>query len=72
MSASEDVEKELTGAATMGNSMKNAQTESIHHPVFLLLGIYPKETGPIIWKDTKIWKQPRYPSTDNWINMWYV
>ena len=48
-----------------------------------LLGIYLEKT--LIWKDTytpmlitalftivKTWKQPKCPSTDEWIKMWYI
>ena len=48
-----------------------------------LLGIYPDKT--IIQKDictpmfiatlftiAKTWKQPKCPSTDEWIKMWYI
>ena len=55
-----------------------------YNPAILLLGIYPEETE--IEKDTciplftaalftiaRIWKQPRYPSTDEWIKkQWYI
>ena len=55
-----------------------------YDPVFPLLGIYPEETK--IEKDTCIplfiaalftiartWKQPRCPSTDEWIKkLWYI
>ena len=55
-----------------------------HDPAILLLGIYPEETK--IEKDTCIplfiaalftiaitWKQPRCPSTDEWIKkLWYI
>ena len=54
-----------------------------YDPVIPLLGIYPDKT--IIRKDTctpmfiaalftiaKTWKQPKCPSTDEWIKMWYV
>ena len=51
-----------------------------------LLGIYPKKPKTLIQKDTctpmfitalftiaKIWKQPKCPSTDEWIKkMWYI
>ena len=51
-----------------------------------LLGIYPEKTKTLIGKDTctpvfiaalfiiaKIWKQPKWPSTDEWIEkMWYI
>ena len=55
-----------------------------YDPAIPFLGIYPNKT--IIQKDTctsmfvaalltiaKTWKQPKCPSTDEWIkNMWYV
>ena len=55
-----------------------------YDPAIPLLGIYPEETK--IEKDTCIplltaalftiartWKQPRYPSTDEWIKkLWYI
>ena len=51
-----------------------------------LLGIYPKDTGVLIRRDTctptfmaalpttaKGWKEPKCPSMDEWIKkMWYV
>ena len=56
----------------------------LYHPAIPLLGIYPEETK--IEKDTCIplfiatlftiastWKQPRCPSTDEWIKkLWYI
>ena len=50
------------------------------------LGIYPKKTKILIGRDTgapmfiaalftiaKVWKQPKSPPTDEWINkMWYA
>ena len=55
-----------------------------YYPAIPLLSIYRKKT--LIWKDTctpmfiatlftitKTWKQPKCPSTDEWIKkMWYV
>ena len=54
-----------------------------YDPAIPLLGIYPDET--IIGKDTctpvftaalftkaRTWKQPRCPSTDEWIKMWHI
>ena len=54
------------------------------HPAIALLGIYPKDTDAVKWKDTctpmfmaamskiaKLWKEPRCPSKDEWIKkMW--
>ena len=59
-------------------------TITIYDPAISLLGIYPEETK--IEKDTCIpvftaalftrartWKQPRCPSTDEWIKkLWYI
>ena len=54
-----------------------------YDPAIPLLGIYPEKT--IIQKDRCIpmftaalfttarsWKQPKCPSTDEWIKMWYI
>ena len=56
------------------------KTELPYDPVTPLLGVYPKKT--LIWKDTcilkfiaalftiaKTWKQPKCPSTEEWIKM---
>ena len=54
-------------------------------PVILLLGIYPRDT-PIYNKDTcttmfiaalfiitRSWKEPKFPSLDEWIQkLWYI
>ena len=64
----------------MEDSMETLQKLGIkppYDPAIPLLGIYPEESK--IEKDTRIllfiaalftartWKQPRYPSTDEWI-----
>jgi hypothetical protein len=55
-------------------------------PAIPLLGIYPKECDTCYSRGTytpmfiealftiaKLWKQPRYPTTDEWIKkMWYL
>ena len=73
--------------ATMENCMeilKKLGIKSPYDPAIPLLGIYPKETK--IERDTYIplfiaalftiartWKQPRCPSTDEWIKkLWYI
>ena len=56
-----------------------------YDPAIALLGIYPKDTNVVIRKDTctpmfiaamstiaKLWKEPRCPSTDEWIKMCYI
>ena len=58
-------------------------TELPYDPAITLLGIYPEKT--VIQKDTctpkfiaalftiaKTWKQPKYPSTKEEIEMWYI
>ena len=63
--------------------LKNLKIELPYDPAIPLLGIYPRKT--IIQKDmhpnvlaalftiAKTWKQPKCPSTDEWIKkMWYI
>ena len=58
--------------------LKKLRIKPPYDPVILLLGIYPEETKiekdtciPLItaalFTITRIWKQPRCPSTDEWI-----
>ena len=62
------------------------KTELLYNPAIALLGIYPKDTGVLIHRGTftsmftaalstkaKLWKEPKCPSTDDWIKkMWCV
>ena len=54
--------------------------EPPYNPAIALLGIYPKDTGMLIRRGTgtpmfiavlstiaKLWKEPKCPSTDEWI-----
>ena len=64
--------------------LKKLKIELLYDPAIPLLGIYPEKT--IIRKDTctpmfiaalfkiaKTWKQPKCPSTEEWIKkMWYI
>ena len=63
--------------------LKILKIELPNDPAIPLLGIYPEKT--IIQKDTctqaftavlftiaRTWKQPKFPSTDEWIKMWYI
>ena len=77
------------GAPTLENSMKflkNLKIELPYDPAITLLGIYPKDTNVVMGRGTctrmfiaamstiaKLWKEPRCPSTDEWIKkMWYI
>jgi hypothetical protein len=67
----------------MESSMESPQKtrdRTAYDPVIPLLGIYPKERKTGCSRDTctpmiiaalfttaKLWKQPRYPTTDEWI-----
>ena len=68
---------------TVWRFLRKLKIELPYDPAILLLGIYPDKT--IIQKDTctpmfiaalftiaKTWKQPKCPSTDEWIKMWYI
>ena len=68
---------------TIWRFLRKLKIELPYDPAIPLLGIYPDKT--IIQKDTyttmfiaalftigKTWKQPKYPSTDEWIKrLWY-
>ena len=67
-------------------SSKNQNQNQKHDPAIPPLGIYLKKTKTLIRKGTcvpvfiaalftiaKIWKQPKYPLTDEWTKkMWYI
>ena len=69
---------------TVWRFLKKLKIELPYDPAIPLLGIYPKK--PIIPKDTcptmfiaalftidRTWKQPKCPSTDEWIKkMWHI
>ena len=70
---------------TVWRFLKKLKIELPYDPAIALLGIYLKETKTLIQKDTctpmfmaalfaiaKIWKQPKCPSTDEWIKKWYI
>jgi hypothetical protein len=66
--------------------LKKLKIKLPYDPVILLLGIYQKEHKSGYSRETcilmftealfiiaKLWKQPRYPTTDEWIKkMWYI
>ena len=65
---------------------KTLKIESPYDPTIPRLGTFPKKIKTLIWKDTcapiftatlfaavKIWKEPKCPSTDEWIKkMLYI
>jgi hypothetical protein len=66
-------------------SSKTKYRPAIYDPAIPLLGIYPKECNSGYSRGTctpmfialftiaKLWKQPRYPTIDEWIKkMWYL
>ena len=71
---------------TVWRFLKKLKIELPYEPAIPLLGIYPEKMKTLIRKDTcttvftaalftiaKIWKQPKCPSTDEWIKkMWYI
>ena len=78
-----------TGAATVEticNFLKKLKMELPFDPAIPLLGVYPKKPKTLIWKSistpmfiaalftiTKIWKQPKCPSVDEWIKqLWDI
>ena len=71
---------------TVWGILRKLKIELPHDPAIPLLELYPKETKTLTRKDTytsmfvtalftiaKTWKQPKYPSMDEWIKkLWYV
>ena len=68
---------------TVWRLLKKLKIELPYDPAIPLLGIYPEKT--IIQKDSctpmftaalftiaRTWEQPKCPSTDEWIKMWYI
>ena len=71
---------------TVWRSLKKFKIELPYDPAIALLGIYPKDTDVVkrraictlmfiapLLTIAKSWKQPRCPSTDDWIKkMWCI
>ena len=64
---------------------KKLEVELPFNPVIPLLGLYPKNPESSIQKNlctpmvvaaqftiTKCWKQPKCPSVNEWLKLWYV
>ena len=65
---------------TVWSFLKNLKIELPYDPTIALLGIYPRDTGMLFRRGThtpvfipalstiaKAWKEPKCPSTDEWI-----
>ena len=71
---------------TVWRFLKKLKREFLCDPAIPLLGIYPEKTKTLIREDicipmfiaalfmiAKTWKQPKCPSTDDWIKkMWFI
>ena len=68
---------------TVWKVLKKLKIELPYHPAIPLRGKYPEKT--IIQKEScttmfiaalftiaRTWKQPKWPSTDEWIKMWHI
>ncbi|KAF0882707.1 LORF2 protein, partial [Crocuta crocuta] len=71
---------------TVWRLLKKLKVELLYNPAIALLGIYPKDTGVLMHRDictpmfiaafstiAKLWKEPKCPSTDEWIKKnWFL
>ena len=70
---------------TVWRFLKKLKIDLPYHPAIALLGIYPRDTGVLFRRGTctpmflaalstiaKVWKEPKWPSMDEWIKMWYI
>ena len=71
---------------TIWRFLKTLKIHILYDPAIPRLGIYPKKIKALTWKDictpiftaalstiAKIWNQPKFLSTDEWIRqMWYL
>ena len=70
---------------TVWSFLKKLKIELPYDPAIALLGIHPKDIGVMFQWGTrtpmfiatllttaKVWKEPKCPSTDEWIKVWYI
>ena len=71
---------------TVWRFLKKLKIDLPYDPAIALLGIYPRDTGVLMHRGTciptligalstitKLWKEPKCPSTDKWIKkMWFI
>ena len=69
----------------MWRFLKKLKIDLPYDPAIALLGIYPRDTGVLMHRGTctpmfiaplstiaKLWKEPKCPSTDEWIKLWFI
>ena len=69
---------------TVWRSLQKLKIALPYDSVIALLGIYPRDTGTLFQRDkctpmftaalstaVEVWKEPKCPSKDKWIQMWY-
>ena len=56
--------------------LKKLKVELPYDPAFPLLDIYPEKTiirkAAALFTIARTWKQPKCPSTEEWIKMWHI
>ena len=68
---------------TVWRFLKKLKIELTYDPAIPLLGIYPEKTiiqkksctkmfTAALFTRARTWKQPKCPSTDEWIKMWHL
>ena len=71
---------------TVWRFLKKLKIDIPYDPAIALLGIYPRDTGVLMHRGTytpmfiaalstiaKLWKEPKYPSIDEWIKkLWFI
>ena len=68
---------------TVWRFLKELKIELPYDPAIPLLGIYPEKTVTLkescttmfiaaLFTIVRTWKQPKCPSTDEWIKMWHI
>ena len=71
---------------TVWRFLRKLKIDLPYDPAVALLGIYPRDTGVLMQRGTctlmfiaalstiaKLWKEPKWPSTNEWIQkLWFI
>ena len=62
---------------TVWRFLRKLKIDLPYDPAVALLGIYPRDTGVMMHRAlstiAKLWKEPKCPSTDEWIKkLWFI